>query len=240
MIPQLRAGAGNLPFELHSHCTIGLAPFSYLEAAQLGAHALHVAVSPLGNGTSQPTTERTVANLRELGHSVAIDDGALAHVSDYFRRLAVAEGLQIGQPQEFDASYFRHQVPGGMVGTTRRQLAEIKLLDRLPAVLDEVSRVRADLGYPIMVTPFSQIVVTQAVMNVVAGERYKNIPDEVIRYVGGKFGKPSVPIAANLLDRILSSPRARVLLDESTMPELSELRRRIPPTSTTKSSCCAS
>jgi oxaloacetate decarboxylase (Na+ extruding) subunit alpha len=228
LIPQLRAGAGNLPFELHSHCTIGLAPFSYLEAARLGAHALHVAVSPLGNGTSQPTTERTVANLRELGHSVAIDDGALAHVSDYFRRLAVAEGLQIGLPQEFDASYFRHQVPGGMVGTTRRQLADIKLLDRLPAVLDEVSRVRADLGYPIMVTPFSQIVVTQAVMNVVAGERYKNIPDEVIRYVGGKFGKPSVPIAANLLDRILSSPRARVLLDESTMPELSELRRRFP------------
>jgi oxaloacetate decarboxylase (Na+ extruding) subunit alpha len=229
LMPRLRANAGNLPFELHSHCTIGLAPFSYLEAAKLGAYALHVAAAPLGNGTSQPSAERTVANLREEGHSVGIDDTALARVSDYFHRLAVAEGLPIGQPQEFDAGYFRHQVPGGMVGTTRRQLAEIRLLDRLPAVLEEISRVRAELGYPIMVTPFSQIVVTQAVMNVVAGERYANVPDEVIRYVAGKFGKPTAPVDADVFDRIMSSARARALVDEPTMPDLSELRRRFPP-----------
>jgi oxaloacetate decarboxylase alpha subunit len=147
-------------------------------------------------------------------------------MSDYFRRLAAAEGLPVGQPQEFDSGYFRHQVPGGMVGTTRRQLAEIKLLDRLPAVLEEVALVRAELGYPIMVTPFSQIVVTQAVMNVVAGERYSNVPDEVIRYVGGKFGKPTVAVEPNVLDKIMSRPRARALLEEPTMPELSELRRK--------------
>jgi oxaloacetate decarboxylase alpha subunit len=228
LIPQLRAAAGELPFELHSHCTIGLAPFSYLEAARLDVRALHVAATPLGNGTSQPAAERTIANLREEGHSVAIDDDALARVSDYFGRVAAAEGLPVGQPQEYDVGYFRHQVPGGMVGTTRRQLAEIKLLDRLPAVFEEVSRVRADLGYPIMVTPFSQIIVTQAVMNVVAGERYSNVPDEVIRYVIGKFGKPTVPVEANVLDKITLLPRTRALLNEPAMPELSELRRRFP------------
>jgi oxaloacetate decarboxylase (Na+ extruding) subunit alpha len=229
LIPRLCACAANLPFELHSHCTIGLAPFSYLEAARLGARAVHVAAAPLGNGTSQPSAERTVANLREEGHSVAIDDKALARMSDYFRRLAAAEGLPVGQPQEFDSGYFRHQVPGGMVGTTRRQLAEIKLLDRLPAVLEEVALVRAELGYPIMVTPFSQIVVTQAVMNVIAGERYSNLPDEVIRYVGGKFGKPTVAVEPNVLDKIMSLPRAQALLEEPTMPELSELRRKFEP-----------
>jgi oxaloacetate decarboxylase alpha subunit len=89
--------------------------------------------------------------------------------------------------------------------------------------------VRAELGYPIMVTPFSQIVVTQAVMNVVAGKRYGNVPDEVIRYVGGKFGKPTVAVAPNVLDKIMSLPRARALLEEPTMPELNELRRKFAP-----------
>jgi oxaloacetate decarboxylase alpha subunit len=228
LIPLLQAAAGKLPFELHSHCTIGLAPFTYLEAARLGAQALHVAVTPLGNGTSQPPAERTIANLLEQGHSIAIDDEALARVSDYFFQLAAAEGLPTGQPQQFDAGYFSHQVPGGMVGTTRRQLAEIKQLHRLPAVLEEVSRVRAELGYPIMVTPFSQIIVTQAVINVMARERYSNVPDEVIRYVGGKFGRPTAPVNPNVLDKILALPRAAELLTEPPMPEMSELRRRFP------------
>jgi len=228
LIPRLRASGGALPFELHSHCTIGLAPFSYLEAARLGVAALHVAAAPLGNGTSQPTAERTIANLREQGHTVDVDDAALSRVSDYLRQLAAAEGLPVGQPQEFDAGYFRHQVPGGMIGTMRRQLAEIKLLDRLPAVFEEVSRVRAELGYPIMVTPFSQIVVTQALMNVIGGQRYSNVPDEVIRYVVGKFGKPTAPVDANVLDRISSLPRARELVAEPTMPELGVLRRKFP------------
>jgi oxaloacetate decarboxylase alpha subunit len=228
LIPQLQAQAGRLPFELHSHGTIGLAPFSYLEAARLGVGALHVALGPLGNGTSQPCAERTVANLREQGHSLDIDDDALRRASSYLRCLATAEGLPAGQPQDFDAGYFRHQVPGGMAGTTRRQLAEIKALDKLPAVFEETARVRAELGYPIMVTPFSQIVVTQAVMNVMAGERYRNVPDEVVRYVSGRFGRPTVPVDPAVLDRIQSSPRARKLAEEPAMPDLKELRRRFP------------
>jgi oxaloacetate decarboxylase alpha subunit len=95
-------------------------------------------------------------------------------------------------------------------------------------VFEETAHVRAELGYPIMVTPFSQIVVTQAVMNVMAGERYRNVPDEVVRYVSGRFGRPTVPVDPAVLDRIQSSPRARKLAEEPAMPDLKELRRRFP------------
>jgi oxaloacetate decarboxylase alpha subunit len=150
----------------------------------------------------------------------------VAEASEYFRRLAAAEGLRIGQPQEFDARYFRHQVPGGMLGTFKRQLKELRQEHRLPEVLEEVERVRKDFGYPIMVTPFSQVVGTQAVMNVVGGERYANVPDEAIRYVLGRFGKPSAPMNENVRDRILALPRAKTLAQEPDMPPLAELRRR--------------
>jgi oxaloacetate decarboxylase alpha subunit len=227
LLPAIRAAWGTRPFELHSHCTIGLAPFSYLEAAKLGVDALHTAVAPLANGTSQPAAERTVANLRELGHTVDIDDAALAEMSAYFRRLAEAEGLPVGTPQDYDPAYFRHQVPGGMVTTMTRQLKELNLIDRLPAVFEEVGRVRAELGYPIMVTPFSQIVGTQAVMNIVGRERYATVPDEVIRYVIGRFGAPMAPVDPDVKDRILALPRAKELRNEPPMPGLAELRRRL-------------
>ena len=197
--------------------------------------------APLGNGTSQPPAERTVTNLREQGHSVAIDDEALARVSDYFVALAAAEGLPTGQPQEFDADYFRHQLPGGMVGTTRRQLAEIKLLDRLPAVLEEVSRVRAELGYPIMVTPFSQIIVDPG-----GHER----DGQRALQQRSRRGHPLCGREIRQADR---ASRCKCTRQDSvvcrergsfwrnrTMPELSELRRRFPPTSTTKNWCFAS
>jgi oxaloacetate decarboxylase alpha subunit len=132
----------------------------------------------------------------------------------------------VGQPQAFDARYFQHQLPGGMIGTMRRQLREMRQEHRLPEVYEEVERVRRDLGYPIMVTPFSQVVATQAVMNVLAPERYANVPDEVIRYVIGRFGTPPAPMDANVRDRIEQLPRARELQAQSGMPELSELRKR--------------
>lgn len=122
--------------------------------------------------------------------------------------------------------YFQHQLPGGMIGTMRRQLREMRQEHRLPEVYDEVERVRRELGYPIMVTPFSQVVGTQAVMNVLAPERYANVPDEVIRYVLGKFGTPPAPMDPNVRDRIEQLPRARELSSQAAMPELSELRKR--------------
>ena len=226
LLPAIHTVLGKMPFELHSHCTIGLAPFSYLVAAGEGVSSLHVAVKPLANGTSQPSAERIVANLRDGGHVVDIDDTALAGMTSYFIALAEAEGLEQGTPQEFDTSYFKHQMPGGMLGTLKRQLAEMQRAHLLPQVLEETERVRADLGYPIMVTPFSQVVGTQAVMNVVSGERYKTIPDEVVRYVIGRFGKPPMQLDQNLEDKVRESARAKALAAEPGMAPLAEMRKR--------------
>ena len=226
LIPAVRAAIGSLPLELHTHCTIGLGAMSCIAAAELGVSTLHVAVDPLGSGTSLPSARRMIANLRELGHTVDIDDRALAAASDYFTRLAQAEGLPLGAAQEYDAAFLRHQIPGGIVTTMQRQLAELKLLDRWPAVIEEVERVRAELGFPIMVTPFPQMVCTQALFNVIGTERYANVPDEVIRYVLGRFGRPTRAVDDNVRERILARPRAAQLAVEPPPPSLAELRAR--------------
>lgn len=230
LIPAVQAAAGRLPLELHAHCTIGLAPYTYTVAAGLGIDALHVGCGPLGSGTSLPLALQTVANLRALGHTVDIDDAALARVDAYFDRLARAEGLPSGTAREFDARFLHHQVAGGVMTTTRRQLEEVNLGHRFPEVMAEVDRVRAELGYPIMVTPFPQIVCTQAMFNVIGSERYANVPDQVIRYVLGRFGRPARPVDPDIMDRILSRPRAREIRDEPPPPSLAELRRQFPPT----------
>lgn len=228
LLPVLRQAVGGRPLELHSHCTIGLAPFSYAIAPELGVDVLHTAARPLGNGSSQPAVENIVANLQAQGRAVDLDMEAQARVSAYFLALAKAQGLAQGVPQEYDARYFQHQLPGGMLGTMRRQLREMRQEHRIAEVYDEVARVRAELGYPIMVTPFSQVVATMAVMNVLAPERYANVPDEVIRYVLGRFGTPPAPMDANVRDRILTLPRARELAAQPPMPGLDELRKRFP------------
>src|SRR5690606_28408970 len=153
-------------------------------------------------------------NLRALGHRVDVDDHALARVAECFSRLAKAEGLPPGTPQQFDAAFLRHQLAGGAITTLQRQLAELKLSDRFDEVMEEVCRVRAELGYPIMVTPFPQIVYTQALYNLIGSERYANVSDQVIRYVLGSFGRPTAPIDADVQDRILSRSRARELRGE--------------------------
>ena len=197
-------------------------------AAELGIDALHVGSGALGSGSSLPVARRVVANLREHGHTVDVDDRALGLVDDYFSRLAEAEGLPAGAPRDYDAAFLRHQVAGGVMSTTRRQLAEIGLEDRFDAVLEEVDRVRAELGYPIMVTPFPQMVCGQALANVIGAERYANVADQVIRYVQGSFGRPTAPVDAGVRDRILSSPRAAELAVEPPPPSPGELRKRLP------------
>jgi oxaloacetate decarboxylase (Na+ extruding) subunit alpha len=226
LIPAVRARLGDVPLELHSHCTIGLSPLTCLTAASLGVQALHVACGALANGTSLPDAQRLVANLRSLGHTVPVDDRLLGVVAGYFTALARAESLPAGTPQEYDAAFLRHQLPGGAITTTRRQLEELKLQDRLPAVIEETIRVRAELGYPIMVTPFPQIVCTQALLNVIGKERYANVPDQVVRFVLGRFGRPTAPVDPNVMQRILDRPRAREVMAEPPPPSLAELRRK--------------
>jgi oxaloacetate decarboxylase (Na+ extruding) subunit alpha len=227
LLPAIKAVIGNKALELHSHCTIGQAELVYMDAADYGVDALQCASGAAADGISNPPSERVVSNLRALGHKPLVDAEALAEVGSYFTRLAAAEGLPAGAPQAFDAAYLRHQLPGGMVGTMRRHLKESRLAHREQAVIDELGRVREELGWPIVMTPFAQMVLTQAVMNVTGPERYGVIPDEVIRYAIGRFGKPNVPIDPKVLERIESLPRTRELRMEPIMAPVEELRRRI-------------
>jgi oxaloacetate decarboxylase (Na+ extruding) subunit alpha len=229
LIPAIKAVIGNKPLEVHSHCTIGLAELTYMDAPEYGVDAVQCASGAAADGTSNPHSERVVSNLRALGHTIRIDDEALAQVGRYFTQLATAEGLPVGKPQAFDAAYLHHQLPGGMVGTMRRHLSESRLSHLEGAVIEELGRVREELGWPIVMTPFAQIVMTQAVMNVTNKERYQVIPDEAIRYALGRFGKPNVPIDPQVMERIESLPRTRELRAEPPMAPLEELRQRIGP-----------
>jgi len=230
LIPAIMAVMAGKPLELHAHCTIGLAEQTYVDSALWGVETLQCATGAAADGPSNPPSERVVANLRAMGHTVDIDDDALAEVSRYFTALAAADGLPAGAPAAYDAAYLYHQLPGGMVGTMRRQLAENRISHVEGAVIEELGRVREELGWPIVMTPFAQMLLTLAVMNVTGAERYGVIPDEVIRYAIGRFGRPNVPIEPNLLDRIMAMPRTKELAAEPMMAPLNELRRRIGAT----------
>jgi oxaloacetate decarboxylase alpha subunit len=206
LAPHFLRAAGERPIELHSHCTIGLAPFVYMEGLRAGFHVLHTAVEPLARGTSNPAAETTLRNLEAEGFSHGLDLDALSAVSEYFRELARMKGLPLGQPQEYDATYYHHQLAGGMISTTRRMLEELRRPELFDAVLEEVGRVRAEMGYPIIVTPVSQLVATQAVRNVIDPERWSNVSDETIRYFLGHYGEPAAPVDANVAERVLSRP----------------------------------
>jgi oxaloacetate decarboxylase alpha subunit len=211
LAPLFLDGFAGRPVELHSHCTIGLAPQMYLEGMKLGFEAVHTAVAPVANGTSQPAAESTLRNLEAMGFTHRLDTDALRAMSEHFRALALDKRLPIGAPAEYDAAYYHHQMPGGMVTTMLRQLHEMRRPELFEAALEESGRVRAEFGWPIMVTPFSQFVGTQAVMNVMAGQRYANIPDDVIVYFLGHFGEPPAPPDPEVADRVLSLPQAAEL-----------------------------
>lgn len=226
LIPVIQAGLAGKALEIHSHCNIGLAPLTGVMAAGMGVGVVHVASGALSDGTSLPCGTTMVKNLREMGHTVDVDDHALGLVDQYFNDMAAAEGLPVGQIQAFDATAMRLQAAGGYITTTRRQLEELNLLHRFDEVMEESLRVRAELGYPIMVTPFPQMIGTQAFYNIIGAERYSNVSDQVIRYVLGKFGRPIVEIDPDVKDRILSLPRAKELIAEPPLASLPEMRKR--------------
>ena len=211
LAPHFVAAARGRNVELHSHCTIGLAPFVYMEGLRAGFRVLHTAVAPLARGTSNPAAETTLRDLEAEGFTHSLDLDALAAVSEHFRELGIAKGLPFGVPQEFDATYYHHQLAGGMVSTTRRMLEELRRPELFDAVLEEVGRVRAEMGYPIIVTPVSQLVATQAVRNVIDDERWSTVSDETVRYFLGHYGEPAAPVAPDIAERVLSRPRAEEL-----------------------------
>ena len=203
---------GNVPVEFHAHCNNGLAPFNVLEAVKEGIRIVHTSIPPLANGSSQPSLFNVARNLKALGYAPLVDEKALEPVEEHFRRVAKEEGLPIGAPREYDQSWYRHQVPGGMISNLRHQLKMLGKEDHMETVLNEIAQVRAELGYPIMVTPFAQFVGSQAAINVMTGERYKEVTDQVIQYGLGKWGKEgSRYMQPEIKAKVLDRPRAREL-----------------------------
>ncbi len=202
LIPAAKQACGSLPLQVHSHCLSGLAPYVLLRSIEHGADVVHTATSTLANGASHPPTEQFVRNARHLGFDVAIDVDLVAEAAERLRDIAEREGRPVGAPVEHDAFHYHHQVPGGMISNLRSQLAGIGIEHRLDEILEEAGRVREDLGYPIVVSPFAQFIVTQAVLNVVGKERYGSVPDEVRKYLLGYYGEIAGPVAPDLYDRV--------------------------------------
>jgi oxaloacetate decarboxylase alpha subunit len=193
-----------------------------------GFHVLHTAVGPAGSGTSQPTVESTLRNLEAEGYTHTLDTTALAEVSEYFRDLVWEKRLPPGAPREYDAAYYHHQLPGGMVTTTTRMLEEIGRPELFRAVLEEIVRVRAEMGYPILVTPVSQFMATQAFRNVVDAERWTTVSDETVRYFLGHYGDFPAPPDPDVADRVLSLPKVESLRDAQPV-SLDGARQRFRP-----------
>ena len=195
LAPRLVSVAGKVPVELHSHCLSGLGPLVYAEALQLGVRYFHTAVAPLANGASLPAAEDLLEAADACEIDTRIHRRRLREVSDYFRWIAAKEDKPVGRRAKYDPALYEHQVPGGMISNLRTQLAMAGIEGRLAEVLREVAEVRKDLGYPIMVSPFAQFLITQATLNVVQGKRYATVPDELKKYALGYYGRPAAPIA---------------------------------------------
>jgi len=229
LLPRMVEVAGDVTWEFHGHCNNGLGPLNAIECVKAGVKYIHSAVPPLANGSSQPSIYNLAQNLRELGFDAQVDEEKLRPATEHFTAVAKRENFPIGVPYEFDQRLYRHQVPGGMISNLEYQLRLAGVEDRLDEVLEEVPRVRADFGYPIMVTPLSQFVGSQAAINVIVGKRYAQVTDKTIEYALGRHGGDEAlsVMDPGVRDRILDRPRAREIAAEEPRPiTLAELRER--------------
>lgn len=212
LVPVMRENAAGIPIEIHTHCTTGLGPLNCLEAIRQDITFINTALPPLADGPALPSLFNVAENARALGHEPDIDEDILRSVSEDLTRIAKQEGFPIGRPAEYRYAQYQHQVPGGMISNLGHQLEVVGLGDRLAEALEETTRVRKDLGYPIMVTPLSQFVGSQAAINVIAGEPYKEVTDQVIKYALGQFGSEAAEaMDPDVKDKVLDRPRAREL-----------------------------
>ena len=229
LVPVVLQNAKGIPVELHTHCNTGLGPLCCLEAIKLGIKSVNTAIPPLADSSSNPSVFNVASNARALGYTPTVDEEALRPVESHFTAIAHREGLPIGVPLHYDCFHYMHQVPGGMISNFRHQLSKVGLEGKLQAVLEETAKVRAEFGYPIMVTPYSQFVGVQAMMNVFLGERYKVIPDEVVQYALGLWGEEeSSSMDPAVRDRILSTSRAGEFANRRPFePSLKEVRQKL-------------
>ena len=227
LLPALRAAAPAVSLELHCHNTTGLAQHNYVEGLKAGFRVFHTASRPMANGPSLPSTEGMLPILEQMGFEHRLDLSQLEPVARNFSWASADAGFAPGQMAEYDPRIYDHQLPGGMTGTLKNQLAQHGMGHRLPEVLEEIPAVRDELGEPIMATPFSQFVGVQAVLNVVTGDRYSMVPDEVIQYALGQYGPLPRPIEPWVLDRVMAQPRAAHFARwVQPQPSLSEVRAR--------------
>jgi oxaloacetate decarboxylase (Na+ extruding) subunit alpha len=227
LLPAIVAEARGKKIEFHSNNILGMSAKAYLDAIELGVSIIHTASRPMANGPSVPSTEVMVKNIELKGHTHSLDKSLFKAVADHFEAVGRAAGYLVNQYNEYDVLSIEHQIPGGMTGTLKAQLAQHNMSDKLDEVLAETARVRRELGFPGMATPFSQLVGTLAVLNIVSGKRYAIIPDEVIQYAAGFYGETVAPIDSNVLDKIMSAPRAKgVLANPPEQPTIEELRKR--------------
>ena len=226
LVKVIQKQAPDSPIELHVHCTTGLGPLCALEAIKLGVQVIDTSVPPLANASSNPSLFNVAQNARALGYSPVIDEQVLKSVAEDLTFFARQEDMPIGVPVEYDYSQYVHQVPGGMISNFHHQLRNLGMIHLLPKILEEAVQVRADLGYPIMVTPFSQFVGSQAAINVIKGERYAQVTDQVIQYAVGLWGEEAASeIDPNVKDKLLDRPRAREFAGWSPpQPSLKQVR----------------
>ncbi|MEP3590142.1 MAG: sodium-extruding oxaloacetate decarboxylase subunit alpha [Marinobacter sp.] len=220
--------AVNLPLVIHSHSTAGLAPMCQLKAIEAGADRIDTAISAFANGTSHPATESQVAALKGTEYDTGLDLELLSEIADYFREVRKKYHQFESEFTREDVSVQINQVPGGMMSNLANQLKEQNALDKINEVFNEIPRVRKDLGYPPLVTPTSQIVGTQAVYNVLAGQRYKTITNEVKRYLQGGYGHPPAEVNADISKKAIGNETVNEGRPADLMPpELNKLREDI-------------
>jgi oxaloacetate decarboxylase alpha subunit len=225
LVPKIVAAAAPKPVEIHANNLMGTSGLTYVEAVRHGIDVLHTATRSMANGPSVPSTESVARNLELMGCTHSLDTSLLTPVEEHFRDVGRAAGFVVDPVSEYDLFNVTHQVPGGMVGTLKAQLEQHEMTHRLDEVLAETGDVRREFGWPVMATPLSQLVGTQAVLNVVTGERYGIVPDEVVAYAAGHYGTPPAPIDPDVLDRIMRSEHAdRVVASPPAQPTLAELR----------------
>ena len=204
LVAALKKALPDMPIQVHSHMTSGMAAAMYLAAAEAGAGSFDCAISTLSSFSSQPPTESIVSILESVGFDCGLDRAALTKINAYFKELKKKrQPASAAKVEAVDAGVLVHAIPGGMISNLRSQLAQQDALDRLDEVLEELPKTRADLGYPPLVTPTSQIVGVQSVLNVLSGKRYSMVTDETKRYAAGYYGATPAPIDPKLRKKLI-------------------------------------
>ncbi len=228
LVPAVLNAAGIKTVELHTHCTTGLGTLCCLEAIKAGMTNINTAIPPLADGSSNPSLFNVAMNARSLGFTTMVNETPLRAVTAHFTACAKQDNLPIGKSPEYDYAQYVHQIPGGMISNLRHQLRLVNMENKLDQTLEEAAQVRAEFGYPIMVTPLSQFVGSQAAINVIIGERYTQVTDQTIEYAMGIWGQEGAEFMdPTVKEKILNRPRAKEIAARPPPTDsLEDLRRK--------------